>query len=231
MRHTLLLILFLTFQNVFGQFGLIQDNEGFVFVRRTAMSGNNKLDTLANNHIVYCLWPEKDYYEVDYEKDQHSLSGFVHRSRVKFLSEFDSVPTKLQTKDKVVFQKDSLKITMTKVPFILKNNKLDYGEGDQSSFLIKINDKEYWGSDGGLPKYQYGQITIEWGDKIIDLPKKSFEDLFEPNFTHNYSTVSFDKENNSLYIIGQNSDGAGGYAILWIINSGKYKSRHVTHGF
>jgi hypothetical protein len=231
MRQTLILIFFLTFQNAFGQFGLIQDNEGFVNVRKTAMSGNNILDTLANNHIVYCLWPENDYYEVDYEKFQHSHSGFVHSSRVKFLSEFDSIPTKLQTKDKVIFQKDFVKVTITKVPFIIENNKLEYRKEVQSSVLIKINDKEYWGTDGDVPKYQYGQVTIEWGDKIFDLPKESFEDLFEPNFKQSYTTVSFDKGNNTLYIIGENSDGAGAYSILWIIYNGNYKSRHIAHGF
>lgn len=231
MKLTFLFIVLFVFQSAFGQFGIIHDNDGFVFIRKAAISSNNIVDTLSNGQVVYCLWPEKDYYEVDYEADQKLHSGYVHKSRIQFISKFDSLQTLEQTSKRVIFQKDSLKVTLTQIPFLVKNNKLEYGKGDQSSFADKINGKEYWGSDGGIPKTQYGQVSILWRDKKIDLPKESIEDLFNPNFEHRYTTVNFDKEINTMYIIGQNSDGAGGYAVLWIIENGKYKGRFVTHGF
>lgn len=231
MKLTLLFILLFVTQSAFGQFGIIHDNDGFVFIHKAAISNNNIVDTLSDGQVVYCLWPKNGYYEVDYETDHKLHSGYVHKSRIQFISKLDSLQPLEQTINKVIFQKDSLKVTFKQIPFVVKNNKLEYGKGDQYSFLEKINGKEYWGSDGGIPKTQYGQVSIMWGDKKIDLPKEMLDDLFNPNFEHRYTTVNFDKTHNSMYIIGQNGDGAGGYAVLWIIENGKYKGRFVTHGF
>lgn len=65
--------------------------------------------------------------------------------------------------------------------------------------------------------------------KTIELPKNSFDDLFEPSL---YNTkINYDKKNNILYITSSNSDGAGGYEIVWVIEKGKYKERKIAFGF
>jgi len=232
MRDTLLILLILVFQNTFGQFGVINDKDGIVNVRKSPQISNNIIDTLHNGQIVfYYEEPKGDWYGIDYEDGKYANSGYMHKSRLKFITEFESVPLKNRAENKVIFQKDSLKITMTKVPFIINKNKLLYGEGNQSSFLKKINDKEYWGSDGGIPTTQYGQISIEWGEKRFALPKESVEDLFEPNFEDKYTSVFFDFKSNTIYIIANNSDGAGGYSVLWIIENGKFKRRYLSNAY
>jgi hypothetical protein len=236
MRQTLLLILFFTFQNSFGQFGIIRDKTGLVNVRKSPEISNNIIDTLHDGQVIfYYNVPEGEWYDVEYEKDHMTLSGFVHQSRFKFLTEFDSIPAKQRTKDRVIFQKGSFKITLTKVPFVAKNNKLQYSKGDDksntTSVLEKINHKKIWGTDGEIPKTQYGQVSIEWGDQKIVLPKESLENLYEPNLKYKYTSVCFDKENNTMYIYASNSDGAGAYEVLWVIENGKYKSRHLSNAY
>lgn len=236
MRKVFLFFLFFVCQNAFGQFGIIQDKDGFVNVRKSPEISNNIKDTLHNGHIVfYYIDPKGDWFEIDYEKEKYSNSGYIHKSRFKFLIEFDSIPVKQRIKTKVVFQKDSFMITLTKVPFMAKNNKLQYSKGgfkeQNTSYLEKINNKEIWGTDGGIPKTQYGQISIAWGKKSIILSQESIEDLFEPNFEYKYTAVCFDSKNNTLYISAHNSDGAGGYSVLWIIKNGKYIKRHLSRAY
>lgn len=232
MRQILLFIMFFALQNAFGQFGIIRNKDGFVNVRKSPEKGENIKDTLYNGQIIfYYEEPKGDWYEIDYEKDTLSSDGYVHKSGFKFLTEFESLPVKQRTKDKVIFQKDSIKITLTKMPFISRNNKLEYGTGDQAGFLRKINGKEIWGKDGGIPTTQYEQVSIECGDKKIDLPKECLENLFEPNFEYKYTVIYFDRESNTIYINADNGDGAGGYSVLWIIENGKYKSRHLSQGY
>lgn len=60
MKHSLLFLLFLVFQNAFGQFGIIQDADGFVNVRKTPGIGNNILDTLHHDHIIFYFTEPKD---------------------------------------------------------------------------------------------------------------------------------------------------------------------------
>lgn len=233
MRKTLLFIMFFAFQNAFGQFGIIRNKDGFVNVRESPEISKNIIDTISNGQIIYYYYiePNSDWYEIDYEKDTLSFSGYVHKSGFKLLTEFESIAVKLRTNDKVIFQKDSIKVTLTKVPFISRNNKLEYGTGNEARFPRKINGKKYWGSDMEIPTTQYEQVSIEWGDKKIDLPKESFENLFEPNFTYKYTAVYFDRESNTIYIKADNGDGAGGYTVLWIIENRKYKSRHLSNAY
>jgi len=232
MKPIFLVILLFTINNVFGQFAVIQDKDSHVYVHKTATNGNI-IDTLHNNQIIYCLWPKEDWYEVDYDKNLKSHFGFIHRSSVKFLTEFDSIYREKLTDALVVFKKDSFKIIVTKVPFVIKNNRLQYRKANEkdhvANYLEKINGKEIWGEDGGIPESQYGNIIIEINGKNIDLPKKEIENLFSPSLDN--TSVNFDKTTGRLFISAGNSDAAGAYAVLWIFEKGKYKKRLILLPF
>ena len=107
---------------------------------------------------------------------------------------------------------------------------LKYHKGDDSknelNWLEKINGKEIWGTDGNIPKNQYGQITLTFGKEIIHLP---IDNLFEPNLDN--IKVNIDSKNKTIYISTMNSDGAGGYVVLWIIENGIFKQQITTIPF
>jgi hypothetical protein len=243
MKSILILLLFCGFQHLYGQFAVIQDPDGYVNVRKTP---SNKSDIIAkaySGQVIFCYMPEEskdNWYEIYHGEEsikefgRNWGSGYIYRSRLKYLSEFEIIPAKERSNEKVTFQKDSIKITMTKVPFIPKNNKLRYSPGDEKkhieSILIKINEKKIWGTDGDLPGNQYGQISVEWGNNKFNLPKKSYDDLFEPNLLIGYTHVSFDKSNNRLYIFASNSNAAGSYDVVWIIENRKYIGRVISQG-
>ena len=61
--------------------------------------------------------------------------------------------------------------------------------------------------------------------KTIYLPKEALKNLFEPN---SYSTSAhYDEANDILYIDSLNSDGAGSYEVLWIIEKKYSKLNHL----
>ena len=64
------------------------------------------------------------------------------------------------------------------------------------------------------------------GNVKIKLP---FEDLFEPNL--NLTFVNIDKKNKTVYISVENSDGAGAYVALWIIENGKFSQQLIQRPF
>lgn len=218
------------FQTTFGQFGIIADEDGFVNVRNSPNISNNIIDTLTNGQIVFCLEAEGEWRPTDYHLNRQNKSGYIHNSEVKFLADFDKIPYHKLTDSTVTFKKDSLNLLITKTKFNPKNNKLQYHKEDASknemSFLEKINGKEIWGTDGNIPKKQYGQITLTLGKDKIHLP---IDNLFEPNL--DYSTVNIDIKNRTIYISAINSDGAGGYAVLWIVENGIFKKRITTIPF
>jgi hypothetical protein len=230
MKGLLTIFACILFQTTFGQFGIISDKDGFVNVRNSPNISNNIIDTLTNGEIVFCLEAEGEWRPTDYDLGRKNKSGYIHNSRVKFIDEFEKISYDKLTDSTITFKKDSIILIITKTKFNPKNNELQYNKGDASknemSWLEKINGKEIWGTDGNVPKNQYGQITLTLGKNKIYLP---IDNLFEPNLE--YTTVNIDEKNNTIYISAMNSDGAGGYSVLWIIDNGKFKQRITTIPF
>jgi hypothetical protein len=231
MKGLLTILACILCQTTFAQFGVIADKDGFVNVRNSPTISDNIIDTLTNGQIVFCLEEEGEWCPTDYHLNgQKFKSGYIHKSRVKLIDDFDKISYDKLTNSVVTFKKDTIKLIVTKTKFNPKNNKLQYHKGDVSkneiSWLEKINGKEIWGTDGNVPKNQYGQITLTLGKAEIHLP---IDNLFEPNL--DYTTVNIDEKNKTIYISAMNSDGAGGYAVLWIIGNGAFKQRIITIPF
>ncbi|MCV2484144.1 hypothetical protein OD917_04355 [Flavobacterium sp. SH_e] len=66
-------------------------------------------------------------------------------------------------------------------------------------------------------------------NNTIELPKNSFDDLFEPTLFN--TRAYYDTKSNILYITSSNSDGAGGYEIVLVIEKSQYKERKIVYGF
>lgn len=210
-------------------FALIQDAEGFVNVRSKPEFKNNVNDTLATGRVVWCFEKEGEWYSVDYYRKGVFRNGYIHWSRLKMISSFQKIPVKKENTDQIVFQKDSVQVTITLKNFVASENKLEYATDSGVKQLAKINGKEPWGTDGRVPKKQYKAIAFTLGERTNSIPANKFSDLFEPHFL--FTHVFYDKNSDTLYISTNNSDGAGGYSLLFIIHKGQYKDRMVTFGF
>jgi hypothetical protein len=218
------------FQIAFGQFGVIDDKDGFVKVRSSPNTSNNVIDTLKNGQIVFCFQAEGEWSPTDYDLSRQNKSGYIHNSRLRLIDEFEKISYDNLTDSFISFKKDSIKLIITKTKFNPKNHDLEYHKGDASKneirWLEKINGKEIWGTDGNVPQNQYGQITLTVGKEKINLP---VDNLFEPNL--DFTTVNIDSSNRTIYISSVNGDGAGGYAVLWIIENGTFDQRITTIPF
>ena len=54
MRLTIFITLLFLVQNLSGQFGIINDGEGFVNVRKSPEFSNNVIDNLKDRQLIYC---------------------------------------------------------------------------------------------------------------------------------------------------------------------------------
>lgn len=228
MKTSLLFITLLFTINLSAQFAVIRDKDGSVNIRSQAQKGNNISDQLNNGFVVYSFSPENNWISIDYTKSNKDRHGYLYKDRIKYLSEFTKIPLIKETQSQVVFQKDSLKIILESQSFNQKTAKLTFLKND-NSILTEINGKQFWGTDGNIPKRTYKAITINRNHEKIELPTVSFNDLFEPNLFN--TKINYDIKNDILYISSSNSDGAGGYEIVWIIEKGKYKERKIAYAF
>ena len=123
-----------------------------------------------------------------------------------------------------IFQKDSIKIIITTGFFDKSKHKFQYINKE----IVKIDNKPYWGSDGGLPKETIKSVQAIIGSHTITIPKSKLSDLYNPNLC---GSVNISSDRKRIYIDMMNSDGAGAYEVTWILKDKKYLRRVIGYGF
>jgi hypothetical protein len=228
MKLSFLFLVFLFTITSYGQFAVVSDKDGYTNVRKDAVKKNNIIDSLKNGHLIYCFENKDNWTNIDYSKKNKELNGYIYSDRYKVISSYLIIPIGSQTKNSVRLAKDSIEVLLTQKSFDKTKHKFKYFK-EANNQIELIDNENYWGADGGMPKIEYQKIKVKVGHKTIDLPKAATKNLFEPSI---YNTqVNFDKERNIIYIHSMNSDGAGAYEVIWKIENGTYKERFIAYGF
>lgn len=175
---------------------------------------------------------EKDqtqWYTADVREDKQFMSGLVHRSRLKWLSSFSALSLEQQTKPPLAYQTFSghgFVVEIVTAPFDFAKNKAKFATSKTTQgFIEKYQGQEIWGTDGMAPNEHYQKISISRNQEVITLPAAAYANLFQPNpSTHG---AYFDAKNNTLYLTAENGDGAGSYAVVWIIKNNRYAGRKL----
>jgi hypothetical protein len=222
------LIFVLTVTIVHGQFAIINDTDGYVFVRETAETTDNIIDTIFDGQYFFCMELEGNWSPIDYNKNGEDRSGYIYSSRSKSLKEFTSINSRVLTENSLSLSLDSIQIDIETEVFDVKRNTLTY-DTPNGYYLTEINHKQYYGSDGEVPKRQYEFIKIKIGQKMVPINGSEISDLFEPNLESTFAT--YDSLTHRLYLFASNSDGSGSYEVLWVIENGKYIKRVIAYGF
>jgi hypothetical protein len=212
----------------FEQFAIIHDKDGNCNVRSSSGKSNNVVDKLNNGHLVYVFENSGNWTNIDYTKNNQELNGQVYNDRLILISSYENVPLLTKDKSKAVLRNDSLQVVLTQQNFDRTKHKFTYNKEYKDQILL-IDNRKYWGTDGGLPKTEYKSIDVYLGQTKVTLPESALENLYEVSL--NNSQVNYDKANDIIYIHSMNSDGAGGYEVVWKIEKGVYKERHIAYGF
>ena len=120
-----------------------------------------------------------------------------------------------------------MKIEISGTNFIRKKYKLTFYKNTNQ--LDKIDDLPIFGTDGNIPKKEYKSINIEINNEKIRLPHIALKNLYEPNLL--FAGANYDQKNDILYIYSSNSDRAGSYEVIWVIEKKKFKERIEAYGF
>lgn len=228
MKLLILATVLLLATSVNAQFAIIADKDGFVNVRGEAKTGNNIIDTLKNGHLIYCLENEGNWTDIDYSDNGKSSNGYVYKDRYIPVTKYTSIPVVQQRPTTIKLAMGDIEISIKTSNFDQTKHKITYHEEFKGQVYL-IDDKHVWGADGGMPTMEYQSISIRIGEKIIELPQNAIGNLFQPNLEH--TKANYDKATKTLYLQSTNSDGAGGYVVLWKITNGAYVEQYVTEGF
>ncbi len=210
----------------FCNFAVIVDKDGYVNVREKESTNSKIIGKIKSGEAVFIFEDlDTDWLNVSFDDDKKS--GFIHRSRIKYIKDFETIPAVDYNDEKATFLLSNIDIEILSDKFDYEANKQYFSETDFP--IRKYKGHEMWGTDGTIPQSYYKSITVKIGNQEIKIPKKDIEDLFNPN---NMNTECYyDKANNSIYIHLSNSDGAGSYVALFKIENGVYKGRQAEIPF
>lgn len=209
--------------SLLAQFARMEDPDGYVNIRSRPAGSSPVRIKVYEDEVFWCFEPEGDWYPVDVFKNGTSVSGYIHQSRVRFIEQLPSVPVRERHANRIVFQNADLRVAFSTRKFVEREHTIQRSHPTGSSFISTIDNRPLWGTDGNMPKEEYSQLTVTLGDQPVAIPKTEITNLFEPNLGS--TAVHHDKASGRIYISSTNSDGAGGYVVLWMIKHGKFLSR------
>lgn len=145
------------------------------------------------------------------------------------------VPPVSYGSDYITFEGSNIKVTIKSGNFDSEKHKLTYYN---EKFLVKIDNKPYYGNYTQVPTASIAAITVLVGKDTVAIPPIAYSDLYSPSFiyrdgsgavrTHNRVSVSPDGRNIYIYML--NDEVKGKYEVTWIIQDKKYLQRVVDTG-
>lgn len=228
MKHLLILFLLLTTnafaQGPFGDYAVVKDKDGYVNIRAKENVKSKIVGTLPNNTLVYEFLDE----EFNPSNWVHIDSGYVHKSRLKMISEFPSIGKGKEQGNSITIAGKGISVTLTKQPFDKTKHKITKKKHKEYNEYI-IDGKRAQGLDGDLflPEDHYKSIIVTINGKNVSIPKSAYDDLYQIFYFS--SSVYYDKEAEALYILAHNSENASAYEVCWQIVKGEYKGRVIGY--
>jgi hypothetical protein len=229
MKKIIYFVILLNLSTASAQFAIVDDPNGFCHLYDSLDKNSKKLLTLKNGEIVFNPFePQDGWRPVDYRKEGKFESGYIYGESLKYIYSFLQIPRYELTDNKVVFKSGNIQIEITQKNFDPKGRKYFY-PAIKSDYIEKIDGYQTWGTDGRVPTSEYNSVEVIIKDERITLPKTALGGMFEPNLKT--TEVYYDAITEVLYIEATNGDAAGAYSVLWIIEKGVYKERHIALPF
>lgn len=228
MRQILTYLLLCLASICYGQFAIVNDKDSLLNVREDGTTNSKIIDRLQNGHLIYCFEDKGNWTNIDYTKNSKELNGYIYKDRCKFISSFPALEVSKKTDISMTLKKDTLQVIISQSNFDKRRHTFEYVK-DYPTQIELIDNKQYWGMDGGMPRTQFENVIIKTGQKTITLPKSALAGLYEPSIDS--AEVYYDKLTDTFYIQTMNSDGAGSYLVIWKVEKGVYKDRLIAYGF
>lgn len=198
-----------------GVYAIIHDSDGFTNVRTSSDVNAPIAGKIYSCHVFTCEVNKTNWWKVLYIDRDNSgksnwIEGYVYKTKVSLLPDFKIIKE----------NKEKIKVKVNTSSYL--SSKQKFLKIDNDTYLI--NGKRFWGTDGNIPKIAISSVQISIDNIQILLPVNAYNDLYEPNL----ETLRYTRgPGNTTYISMNNSDGAGGYTIIWIIRDNKYYARYI----
>lgn len=200
---------------------LVEDKDGFVNLRARGSLESKVAGKVLSGSVVTVEEVMGDWAKIsDDSGEERDL--FVHNSRLKKLDGWKQTagaPDKDGNAARV--KSGGMEAKVTASPFVAAEHKITKNK----EIVKQVDGHAIWGTDGDLPKKTLA-LTLTVDGKPVTLPAEATHDLYEPNM-ESLALLTPGKPGEHALVVMQNSDGAGGYTVVWAIAAGKYVGRTI----
>lgn len=207
----------LTIQVSFGQVAIIQDPDGWTNVRAEPNASSEIILRVNENEVFWynIEESEQEWVSIYIPKDKYSLgttsqnyvTGYIHTSRLLPLENLSEYNRSDFTFEYVIGEFDSTDRVIDKI---------------DGKWVTSIDGRTPWGIDGNTPNSQVNDILVYMDQTPVQIHEVFYTDLYQCN-----PHVTIYKENETYFVHHWNSDGAGAYEIVWVINKAGLLQRLV----
>lgn len=202
-----------------AQLAIIQDPDGWTNLRKAPAGKSDVILKVYENHVFWYdiedieegqEWISIYLPKNDYSLGQHKpdyITGFIHKSRLLPLKGLD------------LYDGKDFKFEYQLGDFDSTNRYIDRVDGN---WIVAIDGRPVWGTDGNLPVIQVNKINFSFDGREFEIHRSLFSDIYELN-----SIVSIYRKGETFFVHQRNSDGAGAYEIVWVINKSGLQQRLV----
>lgn len=193
-----------------AQLALINDPDGYTNLRTGPGVQSEIIAQVPDGYVFFYNYDhiakEDPWVEVFIAKDPFSLGamesadriGFVHRSRVKLLEQWEQ------------YDGEDFTFRYDISPFDSTQFSIDR----EASWIIGINGRFPWGVLKELPLHCIEQVNVTYADRHIPVHKAFFQDIYQ---CHNDFVVY--RRGDTFYVHHGSGDGESYYEIVWVFNA------------
>lgn len=146
-----------------------------------------------------------------------------------------TIPITASGSNFISFAGNNIQVTITGTPFDPKKHKLGFYD---TKYLVKIDNKPYFGDYGKVPKTVIENVSVIIGRDTVAIPPAAYADLYNPIFTFkekgvekSQNKVYLSADGRKIYIYLLKPETGGSYEVTWVIQDKKYLKRVVDFGF
>ena len=223
------LVLMILGNQVFAQYGFIDDLDGAVNVRTTNSLHSKVIAKLNNGEVVSIIDDYSDHhfdYVLNSELPNHS--GFIHKSRINRFKNFQKWKIESNSKFHAQYRSGQATVKIETQPAQI--NPKDFKFGSIPQPFQRYKNKDFFGTDGQLPtgSLQFKSIDVQWNGNKISLSSKDLEQYFFPSTPRvkggkqDFAEAEIYSKDKDLYIINTlATGGAAQYVLVIHIQNGK----------
>lgn len=114
----------------------------------------------------------------------------------------------------------SFRVVVETAKFDPKGHRMGYRTIEGQRVLLRIDGRDYSGSDGTIPETEITSITVEAEGRRFSVPREAFQSLFNPQLGKNFlsGTPKVINSPKSMTISFRGGDGAGSYGVSFSVD-------------